>query len=761
MGIGIKIFLYWFALAQAQVLVPMPYWRGLTNPTIAPANPVYFIAGTTNSFFPTGGMGVYNWSITPAAITDGAAITYSFPSDGEVFYDARLTLHTTDTLTMTTPGFANITRTITTYDTLTINPTAVLLLVNGTQSFNSTGGCLNGTNCTGGVRTFSIASGVGSINASTGLYTASSGSGTAVVQVADTIGNVATANVTVTSSLSITPLAAKIPVYSSGIFSVVAGTAPYAFTVLVGTGAVACRSTLSANHNTTVVTISVLDTTGCPAVGSITIGAETICYTATTGTAFTGAIRGCNGTIAGTYIIGTAYNPTSAVYTAPTMIGSATVRVTDTGVPTAGTSDAAVTILRPVDIKVGQYFACVLYDEGSVKCWGVNSNGQLGLGSTITVGDSGVEVGANNNFVSLGTGRFATKIAVGLTHACALLDNSSLKCWGNGGSGRLGYGNTTSYGAATGQMGDSLPVVSLGTGKSATQIFAFGSSTCAILNDATVKCWGLNSSGQLGTGTNLNIGDSAGEMGNNLAVVNLGTGRTAVKLVGGVSYICALLDNASVKCWGRNDRGQLGQGHNNTLGNDPNEMGDNLPAVNVGAGRTAFDIIGLYESVCVKRDNNTMICWGRGDKGQLGNGGTAHIGDDAGEMAAIASINMNTGFGTLSNIYAIGRGSCAEDISNVVRCWGENSFGQLLLGNTTDRTSPSATNMSLGTGLVISKMVGSLDIPCVLFSNDRIKCFGRATSGAGTTGVFLSGTLTNNLGDAVGELGDSLRYLNH
>ena len=74
--------------------------------------------------------------------------------------------------------------------------------------------------------------------------------------------------------------------------------------------------------------------------------------------------------------------------------------------------------------------------------------------------------------------------------------------------------------------------------------------TCALLNDGTVKCWGYGQTGQLGYGDERTRGDGPGEMGNNLPIVSLGTGRTAVQIACGGYHTCALLDDASLKCWG-------------------------------------------------------------------------------------------------------------------------------------------------------------------------------------------------------------------
>ncbi len=152
--------------------------------------------------------------------------------------------------------------------------------------------------------------------------------------------------------------------------------------------------------------------------------------------------------------------------------------------------------------------------------------------------------------VSLGTGRTAKHIVAGAYHNCAILDNDLVKCWGNGGLGQLGSGATANVGDSPGEMGDALAAVTLGTGRSAKHIVAGESHNCAILDNDFVKCWGYGAYGQLGSGATANVGDSPGEMGDALVAVTLGTGRTAKHIVAGWDHNCAILDNDLVKCWG-------------------------------------------------------------------------------------------------------------------------------------------------------------------------------------------------------------------
>jgi alpha-tubulin suppressor-like RCC1 family protein len=133
-----------------------------------------------------------------------------------------------------------------------------------------------------------------------------------------------------------------------------------------------------------------------------------------------------------------------------------------------------------------------------------------------------------------------------------------------------------------GEMGDALPAVDLGTGRRAVQVAASVEHTCAVLDDGQLKCWGWNE-GLLGLGTiDFARGDEPGEMGDALPAINLGTGRSALRVAVGFYHTCALLDTQQLKCWGRNDGGVLGQGDDRARGSDAADMGDALPSIDLG-----------------------------------------------------------------------------------------------------------------------------------------------------------------------------------
>jgi hypothetical protein len=139
----------------------------------------------------------------------------------------------------------------------------------------------------------------------------------------------------------------------------------------------------------------------------------------------------------------------------------------------------------------------------------------------------------------------ATSIALGVAHACALLEDHRIKCWGDNDSGQLGYGDNRDRGKSLADMGDALPTVDLGTGRTATQLAAGRYTTCALLDDGHVKCWGA---GGL-NGQTSQIGDQPGEMGDQLPPLPVPPGRT-VRLIGAARlFTMAILDDGSGLVW--------------------------------------------------------------------------------------------------------------------------------------------------------------------------------------------------------------------
>ncbi|XRB15687.1 EGF-like domain-containing protein [Pseudoscourfieldia marina] len=415
-------------------------------------------------------------------------------------------------------------------------------------------------------------------------------------------------------------------------------------------------------------------------------------------------------------------------------------------------------------LSVGDAFNCRVFSNSKAKCWGYNYAGALGYGDTNNRGDGPNEMGDNLPYVDLGTGRTVKQISAGGSHTCAILDNDKVKCWGWNGYGQLGYGDTTQRGDGPNEMGDNLPYVDLGTGRTVKQISTGGINTCAILDNDKVKCWGYNRDGALGYGDTNNRGDGPNEMGDNLPYVDLGTGRTVKHISAGGYGTCALLDNDKVKCWGYNYAGALGYGDTNYRGDGSNEMGDNLPYVDVGTGRTVKQISAGGFDTCAVLDNDKVKCWGGNAAGTLGYGDTNNRGDGPNEMGDnLPYVDLGTGR-TVKQISLESSHTCALLDNDKVKCWGENHSGALGYGDRNNRgdlpnsMGDSLPYIDLGTGrtaVAIGTGHGpTLRHTCALLDNDAVKCWGSN---------WLSGALgygdTTNRGDMPNQMGDNLPYV--
>lgn len=241
-------------------------------------------------------------------------------------------------------------------------------------------------------------------------------------------------------------------------------------------------------------------------------------------------------------------------------------------------------------VSAGVAHTCAVLSSGSVDCWGANSNGQLGNGSTT---DSSTPVA-----VSGLQGR-AVAIAAGLAHTCALLETGIVECWGSNSNGQLGDGKA---------LDSSVPVPVVGL-SGAASISAGDAHTCARLRDGKVMCWGWNIEGQLGDGSGA---DSS------VPVPVTGLGGKVTAITTGGSHTCALEAGGSVMCWGANLYGQLGNG---------TTADSQTPVAVIGlqSGVVTMDA-GLYDT-CALLMGGAATCWGWSAQGQLGTGST--IGSSA------------------------------------------------------------------------------------------------------------------------------------
>jgi len=358
--------------------------------------------------------------------------------------------------------------------------------------------------------------------------------------------------------------------------------------------------------------------------------------------------------------------------------------------------------INAVALAAGDDHTCAIISNGNTICWGRNDHGELGQGTTENnVGDEPNEM-ASVVPVDFGGGHKAIEIAAGQEFTCARLDDNTVKCWGFNNVGQLGQGNTTTLGRAAGEVA-SAPAISLGTGLTAYGLALGHYHVCALLRDAAgashVKCWGDNRWGQLGRGNTVNVGDNAGEMGDALTDVNLGTGRTAVSLAANGGHTCAVLDDASVKCWGLNTWGQVGRLNGNDIpadrsvcvpGNDcvgdqANELGDVLNAAIPGG---VARLSAAFRHNCALLNNGQTKCWGSNEQAQMGlediTGNKVRIGDQPGEIANLVATQLQPG-AVVQELTAGGFHTCVWTTDAKFYCWGDNSQGQLGLNSTDNK----------------------------------------------------------------------------
>ena len=243
--------------------------------------------------------------------------------------------------------------------------------------------------------------------------------------------------------------------------------------------------------------------------------------------------------------------------------------------------------------KVGH--TCAVLDNGSALCWGKNNVGQLGNG--IPGSDSPIPVAVNG----LGP---VKSISAGSSHTCALLDNGSAMCWGDNSYGQLGNNNIGgSSDSSYESLYDSATPVHVSFDQPVKSISAGTFHTCAILDNNSAMCWGYNSSGQLGNGI----------YGSNSPIPVAVNGLGPVKSISaGTFHTCAILSDDSLKCWGGNGNGQLGNGAASSV--------NAVTPVSVSGLSGVKAISAGSFHTCALLSNQRAKCWGKNDWGQLGNG---------------------------------------------------------------------------------------------------------------------------------------------
>lgn len=299
-------------------------------------------------------------------------------------------------------------------------------------------------------------------------------------------------------------------------------------------------------------------------------------------------------------------------------------------------------------VAAGSNHACAVTVAGAVRCWGANASGQLGDATTVSK-PTPVEVS--------GLASGAVMVAAGHDHACALLADGSVRCWGANDAGQLGDGTTNA---------SSTPVTVTGLAGRVISIAAGGSHSCALIRGGTVQCWGRNDMAQLGNGT------PSPSVAVPVAVAGLG--GQAVQLALGARHSCALLYEATVQCWGDDARGQVGDGVGGVRAR---------PAA-VPGPVSVVEIVAGDEHTCAINSTGAMACWGANDHGQIGDGTTV----DRAVPVAVTAIPDSVGA-----IGAGGGATCAVGLGSTgtagrIWCWGDGGHGRA--GNGADTPALTA-----------------------------------------------------------------------
>ncbi len=391
---------------------------------------------------------------------------------------------------------------------------------------------------------------------------------------------------------------------------------------------------------------------------------------------------------------------------------------------------------RVTEISAGFGHTCALVADGTVRCFGRNEFGQLGLGHTSPIGDD--EWPIDGGTVALA--EKARAIYAGGNHSCAIGESGAVYCWGQNTFGQLGLGHIRHIGddEAPGSMARvdiEGPVKSLALG---------GLHTCAVLEAGTVRCFGDATSGQLGYGDVIDIGDDESAS----AAAELDLGASATSVVAGMLHSCALDPAGAVRCWGRGEPpnasapggwGQLGYGNRENIGD--NEVPSS--AGNVDVGGTVVSLAAGHFHQCAVLSSGALRCWGRGEGrdnyGQLGIAVEENIGDDEPASAAgDIAIGVPIAQAAAGDVH-----TCAITTEGNLRCFGFGGFGQLGYGNRDnigdDEFPEVAGDATIGSP--IASVVAGKFHTCVLSAEGTVTCFGLAAGGEIGSGG------TENLGD--------------
>ena len=280
-----------------------------------------------------------------------------------------------------------------------------------------------------------------------------------------------------------------------------------------------------------------------------------------------------------------------------------------------------------IAISAGQSHTCALTDEGQVKCWGNAQYGQLGEDTVSHQGSSDttppnplprptplyVHTSAMESTPLGGI----VAISSGAHHTCALTSEENVKCWGSAYYGQLGNGKvwrfySTPQDVHTSER-DNTPLSGI------TAISAGGNHTCVLTDNAMVKCWGWRQYGQLGDHNISPIENASTPVKPHTSFTDSTPLDDISAINAGTHHTCAITNMKKVKCWGYGAYGQLGNRGAATLSIPVNVYSSSSDSSSLS---DIIEISAGGKHTCALTTQGKIKCWGNGEHGQLGNGGT-------------------------------------------------------------------------------------------------------------------------------------------
>ena len=360
--------------------------------------------------------------------------------------------------------------------------------------------------------------------------------------------------------------------------------------------------------------------------------------------------------------------------------------------------------------SAGTDHTCGIATDSSLWCWGNGESGKLGLGDT--------NLRRRAQQVLPGDPDLATgweSLSAGTSHTCATRTDGSLWCWGSGSFGQLGLGNSSGHSTPQQVFASDS---NLATGWE--RVSAGGFHTCAIRTSGSLWCWGAGESGQLGMDSNTNENTPQQIFSDDL---NLSTGWE--RLATGVGHVCATRTDSTLWCWGFGQSGRLG------LGDTTNRSTPRQVLASDTSLATGWEQVFAGNHTCATRTDGSLWCWGAGSRGQLGLGTTT--AQTLPQQVSSGAPGLPGGWDTVD---LGGEHTCATGSDASLWCWGSGANGQLGLGDTADQTTPQrlfSGDPELTSGWDSVYLGGSHT--CALQSNGQMRCWGNRYSGQLGDGV--------------------------